>query len=157
MSDQGMFEGMKTGATFYAGLYRNVAAEVGGAKALAMHGKQCEGMGAMMAEALRAKLAGMELTPHALAGVIGPLESSFGMSPMIEETPDGVIVRHMTCPFYEGYRQAGLDHAAVGAMCDAATAAQVSAMDRLMPQVSMRLEFRKTPEDACVEIYALKK
>jgi hypothetical protein len=42
-------------------------------------------------------------------------------------------------------------------MCDAATAAQVSALNRLLPQVSMRLEFRKTPDDACVEIYELKK
>ena len=157
MGDQGMFEGMKMGATFYGGLYRELAAEMGGTKALALHGKQCEGMGRMMGEALRAKLAGRKPTPHQLAEAIGPLKQSFGLSPMIEETPNGIIVRHRVCPFYEGYREGGLDHAAVGAMCDAATAAQVSAMDALVPQVSMRLEFRKSPDDVCVEIYELKK
>ena len=157
MGNAGMFEGMKMGAAFYAGLYRGVTAELGSAKALALHGKQCEALGAMMGEAMRAQLAGKELTPHALAEAIGPLESSFGMSPAIEETPNGVIVRHRVCPFYDGYHQGGLDHAAIGSMCDAAMAAQVSAMDKLLPQVSMRLEFRKTPDDVCVEIYDLKK
>jgi hypothetical protein len=157
MGDQGMFERMKTGASMYAGHYRGVAGEVGSAKALALHEKQCEGMGMMMGEAMRAQLAGKALTPHALAEVIGPLESSFGMSPMIEETPDGIIVRHKVCPFYDGYRQGDLDHAAIGSMCDAATAAQASAMDRLLPQVSMHLEFRKTADDVCVEAYELKR
>ena len=157
MSHGSMFEGLKMGATLYAGLYKDVATEMGSVKALALHGKQCETMGTMMGDAMRAQLAGKELTPHALAEVIGLLESSFGMSPMIEERPTGVIVRHRVCPFYDGYRQGGLDHAAIGSMCDAATAAQVSALNRLLPQVSMRLEFRKTPDDACVEIYELKK
>jgi len=133
-----------------------VAGELGSAKALAVHGKQCEAMGTMMGEAMRAQLAGKQLTPHALAEVVGPLESSFGMSPMIEETPNGIIVRHRVCPFYDGYHEGGLDHAAIGAMCDAANSAQVSALDKLLPQVSVRLEFRKTPEDACVEVYELK-
>ena len=157
MGDQGMFEGIKTGASMYAGLYRGVAGEIGSAKALALHEKQCEAMGAMMGEAMRAQLAGKELTPHALAEVVGPLESSFGLSPMIEETPNGIIVRHKVCPFYDGYHEGGLDHAAIGSMCDAATAAQVSAMDTLLPQVSMRVEFRKTADDVCVEVYELKK
>jgi hypothetical protein len=156
MGDQGMFEGMKTGASLYAGLYRGVAGEVGGAKALALHERQCEGMGMMMGEAMRARLAGKVLTPHVLAEVIGPLESSLGMSPVIEETPDGIIVRHKVCPFYDGYRQGGLDHATIGSMCDAVMAAQASAMGRLLPQVSVHLEFRKTADDVCVEVYELK-
>jgi len=156
MSDQGLFEGMKMGAALYGGLYKDVAAEMGSAKALALHGKQCEAMGRMMGDAMRAELAGRKPTPHELAEVIGALESSFGMSPMIEETPNGIVVRHKSCPFYDGYRQGGLDHVAIEPMCEAATAAQVSAMDTLLPQVSMRLEFRKEPGDACVEIYELK-
>lgn len=157
MSNAGMFEGLKMGAVFYGGLYKDVASEMGAAKALALHGKQCEVMGAMMAEGMRAQLEGRTLTPHALAEAVTTLETSMGLSPLVEETPTGVIVRNTSCPFYEGYKAAGLDLAGIKTMCEAAEAAEQPAIQKVLPQVSVRLEFRKTPEDACVETYELNK
>lgn len=156
MSNAEMFEGLKMGAVLYGGLYKDVVKEMGAAKALAMHGRQCEVMGAMMAEGMRAQLSGRDLTPHALADAVGLLESSMGLSPVIEETPTGAIARNTACPFYEGYKAAGLDLAAIKTMCEAAEAAEQPAVQKVLPQVSVRLEFRKTPDEPCVEIYELK-
>ena len=156
MSNGNMFEGLKMGATLYGGLYKDVADDMGAGKALALHGKQCQVMGAMMAEGMRAQLAGKDLTPHTLAEAVGTLESSMGLSPVIEETPTGVIARNTSCPFYEGYEAAGLDLAGIRTLCEAAEAAEQPAIQKVLPQVSVRLAFRKTPADACVEIYELK-
>lgn len=61
------------------------------------------------------------------------------------------------CPFYEGLRAAGLDHATVEAMCQRGVALGYAKLSQAFPGFSGVLRFRAAPGQPCVEEFALER
>jgi hypothetical protein len=144
-------------SSMYGGFFKDVAKEIGSEKALALHAKQGEPFGAMLAGMLQAQAADKGLTITTLSSVVSAAPAIFGMTPEVEETATLVKLHTHQCPMYDGWKEAGLDHETIGSMCRAVAATEYAALTKAVPQVSARLEFRSAPDKACVEHYSLAK
>jgi len=157
MQKEDAFNATRVMSTLYGGFYKEVAKEIGREKALALHAKQGEGFGDMLAGMLRAQVADKGLNMKTLSSVACGPPAVFGMTPEVEERATSLKLHTHQCPMYDGWKEAGLDHETIGSMCRATATAEYAALTKEFPQVSVRLEFRSAPDKACVEEYTLAK
>jgi hypothetical protein len=157
MQKEGAFGATKVMSALYGGFFRDVAREVGTERALALHAQQGKPFGEMLAGMLRAQVADKELDIKTLSSVVSTVPAVFGIAPEVEETATSLKVCSRQCPMYDGWKEAGLDHESVGALCRAMATIEYAELTKAFPQLSVRLEFKSTPDGMCVEEYALAK
>jgi hypothetical protein len=155
MQKEDAFNATKVMCTVYAGFFKDVAKEIGTERAVVLYAKQGEPFGAMLAGMVRAQVADTGLNIKTLSSVLSTAPAVFGMTPEIEETATAVTLHNHQCPFYDGFREAGLDHETIGSMCRAMAATEYAALTKGLPQVSARVEFRAAPDKACIEEFSL--
>ena len=151
------FNAAKVMSMVYGGFFKEVAKQIGTEKALALHAKQGELFGAKLEGMLRAEVDDKGLSIRTLSTVLSMAPAVFGMTPEVEETATTLKLHSHACPIYDGCREAGLNHETIGSMCRAMAATEFGALSKAFSQVSVRLEFRSTPDNACVEEYSLAK
>jgi len=149
------FEGVKNAMTMYGGFFQDVAKEIGMERALALHAKQGEVFGKWMAAALKDKSAEKGLNTVMIAELLKKTLEPWGLIYSPEIQADRVNAKHEQCPMYEGWRGAGLDHATIQSMCQSNVQGINAALQATYPGLSEKVQFRATPEDACVEEFAL--
>ena len=157
MQKEEAFGATKMMSVVYGGFFKDVAKEIGSEKALSLHARQGEPVGAMLAGMLQAQAADKGLNITTLSSVVSAAPAIFGMTPEVEEAATSVKLHTHQCPMYDGWKDAGLDHETIGSMCRAVAAAEYAALTKAVPRVSARLEFRSAPDKACVEHYTLAK
>jgi hypothetical protein len=154
MEREGAYNATKAMSSLYGGFFMEVAKEIGREKALALHGKQGEGFGNMLVGMLR-QAAERGLDIKTLSSVVSGVPALFGMTPEVEERASSLEVRAHQCPMYDGWKEAGLDHETIGALCRATAAVEYAALARAFPQLSVRLDFKSAPDKPCIEHYSL--
>jgi len=75
----------------------------------------------------------------------------------VEARGDGVSDRVARCPLYEGFSAAGIDHATVDRLCNAASNRAFERLHAAFPELTARFKFREKADEVCVEEYALAK
>ena len=93
-----------------------------------------------------------QLDPEQYAKTIRGNFIRSGYDAEVNITEDSVEVMIGRCPFYNGLSQAGLSHELIERVCDSSC----SQRSRNYPLYLGILEFRKTPEDRCIEGFRLK-
>jgi len=151
------FNAAKVMSVMYGGFFKDVAKQIGSEKALALHAKQGELLGAKLEGMVRAEVADKGLDIKTLSSVLSMAPAVFGMTPEVEETATTVTLQSHACPIYDGCREAGLDHETIGSMCGAMAATEYAALTKVFPQVSARLEFKSAADRPCIEEYSLAK
>jgi len=157
MQKEDAFNATKVMSAMWGGFFKDVSNEIGNAKAVALYARQGETFGDMLAGMLRAQAADKGLSIDILASVLSAAPAVFGMTPEVEETATSLKLHTHRCPIYDGCKEAGWDHDAIGSVCRALAACEYAALTKAFPQVSARLEFRSAPDKACVEEYSLAK
>ena len=94
-----------------------------------------------------------QLTPEQFAGTIEGNFQKSGYSAEVNLTEDSVMVKIDRCPFYHGLSLAGLSHELIQRVCDS----YCSQRAQNFPIYMGIIEFRKTPEDRCIEGFRLNK
>ncbi len=157
MSTQDAFTAAKTVSAMYAGFSKDAAEAMGVDKALDLHRRQGHAMGVMMVEAMRQALGGTPFDTATMESVMVSADAMLGITPAIETTPVSMKQTVHGCPFYEGFKAAGLDHATIEKVCAAFSAGEAEAIAAAYPFLEHRLEFRATPDGACTEEFRIVK
>ena len=157
MPREAAFKSGRMAFAVYGGFFKDVAEEIGIERALALHVKQGDRFGAMLAGTMKERLSRKPLDTRTLASVLSEADAAFGLSFEIEQDPTSVTVRGHACPIYDGLKAAGVDHQTIELMCRGISAAEVAELKKSYPQLSASLRFRSTPEGSCVEEWALVK
>ena len=151
------FQAAKAAFSMYGGFFKDVAAEVGMEKAVSLHAKQGEVTGAMLAGMTKQRLADKEFDMKTFASVLSNAYQVFGFTFEIGESAASLRLSCTRCPVYEGFKSAGLDHATAELLCSRMATAEINEEKKLCPILSASLKFRATPDEACVEEFALAK
>ena len=157
MPTQDTFNAAKTVAAMYAGFSKDATETLGFEKALELHRRQGHALGVMMVEAIRQALGGRPFDTETLASVTVSADAMLGIMPAIETTPVSMKQTVHGCPFYEGFKAAGLDHATIEQVCAAFSGGEGQAFAATYPFLEHRVEFRATPDGACTEEFRIVK
>jgi len=157
MAREDAFNAAKATSTLLGGFFKDVANEIGLEKALSLYAKHGEVLGAMMARAVKERLGDKEFDMKTLASVASGLYQICGFTYELEETPTSIKVKSFQCPFYEGFKNAGLDDQTIEAACNQSVAVELAELKKAFPQLSGRLKFRSTPDQPCIEEFELAK
>ena len=154
MTTEDLFNGAKTAFTFYDAYFNTVAQELGTERALALHTRMCETMGAAQGQAAKQQ-AGVEAFDAQTAfPVLNAVPESIGIhSEVVEQSPQRVMIRPGRCSIYEAAQALGLDHETIETLCRAGPIRFMDAMAKqLNPNLSYRLvRYRSGPDDCCEE------
>jgi predicted ester cyclase len=151
------FQAAKAAFSLYGGFFKDVSQEIGMEKAESLHTKQGEFFGAKLAEITKKRLADKDFDMKTFASVLSDSYQIFGFTYGIEESAASLRLSCSRCPVYEGFKSAGLDHATVELLCNRMAAVELDEEKKLCPILSASLKFRATPDEACVEKFALAK
>jgi hypothetical protein len=157
MAREDAFNAAKATSTLLGGFFKDVANEIGLEKALSLYAKHGEVVGAMMARAVKERLGDKEFDMKTLASVASGLYQICGYTFELEETPTSIKVKCFQCPFYEGFKNAGLDDQTIEAACNQSVAVQLAELKKAFPQLSGRLKFRSAPDQPCIDEFELAK
>jgi len=80
---------------------------------------------------------------------------SSGYASDAKVTDDSVEIKLGLCPFYEGFRQAGLDHDVIKRVCVRTSHYQYDLFQRHYPEYEGIIEFRDTADGCCTEGFRL--
>jgi hypothetical protein len=139
------------------GFFKDTAREFGKEKALELYGKQGSAFGEMLAGALKEKLSGNALDTKTFASVMKEAMNGFGLNYEMDETPELVKVTVHKCPFYEAYKEAGLDEGTIEAMCKNLSSAEYSQLEKAFPGLKAHITFRPKADVPCIEEFQFKK
>jgi len=152
MATEDAFNAAKVVFTMYGGFFKDVAAEIGMERALALHAKTGESFAAMLAAMTKERLGGREFDLKTLAAVESEgAARGFGMTCETEAGPASIRNTWLRCSLYEGLRDAGLDHDVIAQMCHRGAAVEFAALNETFPRLSGSVKFRATPDQPCVE------
>ena len=155
MAQREVYDAVKESFTILGGFFTEVSQDVGPERATEMYGRVFDGMGELVGN-IAAKHPGDAEISGKVAAELGQLYRAFGIDPEMEIGPTRILVHYRVCPFYDGYRAAGLDHDTIEAMCRSAVACEAAAFKRVVPDGSMSLaKFRATADDFCTEAIEL--
>jgi len=141
----------------YGAFFKDVAAEFGLEKAMALHAKQGKQFGEQFATALRAELGRKKLNTATLESAYRKMLDLFGIVPKFEKKRATLSVIVNQCPFYNGLSSAGLDHKTIELMCGQIAAAEYGVIKNAFPNLSGCVKFRSAPDQACVEEFVVTK
>jgi hypothetical protein len=157
MAREDAFNAAKATSAILGGFFKNVANEIGLQKAVSLCAKPGEAFGAMMAGTVRERLGDKEFDMKTFASVVSGFFETCGYTYELEDTPTSIRARCFQCPFYEGYKSAGLDDQTIEAVCSRFVAAEDAGWKKVFPQLSGRLKFRSAPDQPCIEEFELEK
>jgi hypothetical protein len=140
----------------YGALFKLVVKEVGIDRALKLNSAVAELYGDQMGKALKESLADKKFNIKDLNKVLIPMLKGWGISPEIKETSKSITLRMDKCPQYEGFKMAGLDHETIEKMCTTMSKAEYEAINKYIPELEIKIKFRESPKDACVEEFIIK-
>jgi hypothetical protein len=157
MSREDSFIASKASFGILGGFFKDTSKEIGEEKALELYGKQGSAFGEMLAGVLKEKLSGKQLDMKTFASVTKDAMNGFGFNYEMDETPELVKVTVHKCPFYEAYKEAGLDEGTIEAMCKKMSSAEYSQLEKTFPGLKAGVTFRPQPDVPCIEEFHLKK
>jgi len=157
MAREEAFNAAKAVSSILGGFFKDVANEIGLEKALSLYAKQGEVFGAMMAGTAKERLGDKEFDMKTFASVLSRVFQMCGFTYELEDTPTSIKVSGFQCPFYEGFKSAGLDDQTIEALCSRMGAAEYAEYKKVFPQLSGRLKFRSAPDQPCIEEFELEK
>ena len=157
MSKKDTFNATKQAMTLYAGMFQDVAQEVGLEKALKLHAKQGTAMGAGVAEILKAELGRKKLNLAALESMTTKAAGSFGITPRFEKKKGVLKAFHGRCPVYEACLSVGLDPQVIERMCQQMAALEYDEIKKSFPQFSGCVKVRSMADEPCIEEFAVLK
>jgi hypothetical protein len=156
MAKEHAYQAAMSAMSLYGGLFKTIADDVGLDKALEYHGKQGEPFGIMIGETMKQQLGDKAPTTEAIKSVTQPSMESFGFETEFEMSPTELSVKVIRCPFYDGYKMAGLDHETIGKMCSALSSGEFAKLKEYYPNISGSVKFRDSAEGYCLEKFILK-
>jgi hypothetical protein len=154
MAIEDVFNGAKSAFTFYFAYLNTVAQEIGMERALALHTKMCEAMGAMQGKMMKEQAAIEEFDAKAAYSLTKSVPESIGISmEVVEESPQRVAFKTGRCPIYEAAQMVGLDAKTIEAICRAgALRFMDTAAKQLNPNLGHQLrKLRSAADDFCEE------
>jgi hypothetical protein len=157
MPREDAFNAAKATSTILGGFFKNVVNEIGLEKALSLHAKQGEVLGATIAATVKERLADKEFDMKTFASVVSEFYQMCGYTYELEDSRTSIKARPFQCPFYEGLKNAGLDHQTIEAACSRWVAAELAELKKVFPQLSGRLKFRSASDQPCIEEFELEK
>lgn len=158
MAIEDTFNGAKNASTFFYAYFNMVAQEISKERAVALHTKMAEVMGAKTGKMMKEQAGAEELDAKAAALlVINSIEGLGIRSEVIEESPQKVLYKCGRCPFYEAAQIVGMDAETIEAGC---RAGGIRSMDttvkQLNPDLNYKLtKFRSSADDFCEEVIVL--
>jgi hypothetical protein len=139
--------------SLYGAFFNEVAKELGEKKALALHERVHDRMGAETGRKLREEMGIIKYDLKALAEILRKSNVGIGIDSQLVEGPSSLLLRNARCPMYDGYRMGGLSDEAAEALCQVGAPAKLgSTLKELNPNVSYRLtRYRQKPTERCEE------
>ncbi len=143
MAIEDTFNGARNAFTINFKYLNEVAHEIGLERAIALHTKVCEAMGATQGKMMK-KQADMDeidaKAAHSLARSV--IEEGFGISTeLIEESPEKVVLKLGKCPVYEAGIMVGLNAEAIETLCRSSSC---GFMDTMVKQLNPNLNYEVT-------------
>jgi hypothetical protein len=157
MSKKDTFNATKQAMNLYAGLFKDVAQEVGVEKALELHAKQGTATGAGVVEILKAELGRKKLNLAALESMTKKVAGSFGTTPKFEKKKGVLKATHGRCPVYEACLSAGIAPQVIERMCQQFSALEYDEIKKAFPQFSGCVKVRSMADEPCIEEFAILK
>jgi hypothetical protein len=149
------FSAARVAFSCYGGLFKDVASEFGLEKALALHARQAEAFDATLVDLLKKRLGEERLDLKTFASARSEALRMIGIEAWSEEDPRSIRICEGPCPLYEGMRAAGLAHSTIEAMCQRGVDLGYARLGEAFPGLSGRLQFRRSPDQPCVEEFTL--
>lgn len=152
MAIEDVFNGAKAVSAFYHAYLNTVAQEIGMERALALHTKMCETMGAKQGKMMKEQAGIKEFDAKTAWSLTKTVPESIGISPeVVEESPQRVVYKESKCPIYEAAQMLGLDAKAIETLCHSGPERLMdTAVKQLNPNLSHRVrKFRSAPDDFC--------
>jgi len=156
MAREEAYNATMSSMSMYGGLFKAIADDVGLDKALEYHGKQGEPFGMMIGETLKQQLGDKKPTAEVLKAVLQPGMEGFGFDVEFDMSPMEILLKIPRCPFYEGFKMAGLDHETIGKTCSAMSSVEFAKIKEYYPNIEGSVKFRDSPEGYCLEKFTLK-
>lgn len=155
MAIEDTFNGARNAFTINFKYLNEVAHEIGLERAIALHAKVCEAMGATQGKMMK-KQANMDeidvKSAHPLARSV--IKEGFGISSeVIEENPKEVVFKLGKCPVYEACRMVGLNAESIEALCRSSSCGFMETMvKQLNPNLNYQVrKFRSDADSFCEE------
>jgi hypothetical protein len=150
-----VFNGAKSAMTFYDAYLKTVAEEIGMDRAVSLHTKMFETMGAMQGTMIKEQAGTEEIDTKAALSLAKSVPESLGISmEVVEESPQSVVFKVSKCPIYEAAQMMGVDAEAIEALCRSGPVRFMDAVTKqLNPNYSYQLQrFRSGADDFCEEV-----
>jgi len=157
MAKEDSFNAAMSACSMYGGLFKDVAQELGMEKALVLHTKQGEIFGSHFASTLKEQIGNKELDVKNFGSFMRGALDGFGLTYESEETPTSILFKNYRCPFYEGFKMAGIDHDTISSMCNRMAPAEYAEINKLFPKFQAQAKFRTSPNSYCTEEFMIKK
>jgi hypothetical protein len=149
MAIEDTFKGARNAFTINFKYLNEVAQEIGLERAVALHTKVCEAMGATQGKMIKKRSKMKEIdakSAHPLARSV--IEEGFGISSeVMDESPEEVVLKLGKCPVYEACVIVGLNAEAIETLCRSSSC---GFMDTMIKQLNPKLNYqvRKFRSDA---------
>jgi hypothetical protein len=151
MVNQDVFYASKSGYSSYAKFFKTVSDEVGFEKALELHGSVFTDYGEAFDQMFR------EQSLEEVGASIGAMLGSMGYDSEITLTKDSVMAKTSTCPEYEGYKEAGLDHETCKKLCLKSINSIDETMKKLGSKGGVTIDkYRTGSKGYCIERFKVK-
>ena len=150
-----VFNGAKSAMTFYDAYLQTVAEEIGLDKAISLHTKMFETIGAMQGKMIKEQAGAEEIDTKAALSLTKSVPESLGISmEVIEENPHSVSFKVNKCPIYEAAQMMGVDAETIETLCRNGPVRFMDTMTKqLNPNFNYQLQrFRSGPDDFCEEV-----
>jgi hypothetical protein len=155
MAKDEVFTAVRDSCTILGGFLTEVFQEVGRDRATEMYGRVFDGFGEMIANVVEEHRGDSEGAGK-VAAYLEQLYEGFGIDAELEISPTTILTHSHACPFYDGYKAAGLGHETIESLCHSAIACEAAAFKRTVPDGNLSLtRFRATPDDFCTEAIEL--
>lgn len=154
MANEDAFNAARSAMMLYNAYLKTVGQDIGMDRAIGLHTKMCEEMGAKQGKILKDQAGQKQLDAKAVASLINKIPESFGMeSQLIEGTPEKVVFRIGRCPVYEAGQMLGMDAKIIESLCRAGPMRMMSASAKQFnPKLSFQIrKFRSSAQDSCEE------
>ncbi len=154
MGSEEVFTTAMNWAKMYGDFLKEVVAEMGLPRTIALHRKHGENSGAMFVSELK-KMVGFDL--EALGMMIEQAYKPLGMINFeIEATPNSLVAKNGKCPIYEGFKMAGLDDETIEKLCTSREGALQAAITEVFPEVKAS-GTRNKPDGYCTAVFKVEK
>ena len=154
MANEDVFGGAKLMITFWFAYQNAVAQAVGTERAIALQTKTSESIGARQGKMLKEQSGIKEFDAKTALPLIKNLKGSIGMRyEIVEESPQRVVIRNMTCPYYEAALTLGMDAKAIETCCRTGPMRIADSIVKpLNPKLNINVrKFRSNQSDFCDE------